>query len=57
MLKDIEHIIVDIDKEPETARAAGIRGIPTLVNDLGDRLLGAVTLTQFNEFLGKVKGM
>lgn len=49
---DIEYEVIDIDKEPEASRAAGIRGIPTLVNtETGKQLVGAVTLEQLKEIL------
>lgn len=51
MLKDIEHEVIDIDKDPEAARSQGIRGIPTLINEAGERLVGAVTPQQFKDFL------
>lgn len=49
---DIEHKIIDIDKEPDLSRLAGIRGIPTTVNpDTGSRLVGALTLQQVKSIL------
>ena len=51
MLEEIEHEVIDIDKDPEAARSQGIRGIPTVINNAGDRLVGAVTRQQFSEFI------
>jgi glutaredoxin len=53
MLTDnkIEFTVIDIDKEPEVSRKAVIMGLPTIVNETGDRLVGAVTLDQITSKL------
>ncbi len=48
---NINYEVVDIDSNSEEARALGIRGIPTLINDEGTRLVGAVTFKQIEETL------
>lgn len=48
---NIEYTTIDIDADPEVARAAGVRGIPTLVNAAGERRVGAITLAQVKELI------
>ncbi|WP_286234740.1 thioredoxin [Thalassotalea sediminis] len=50
-------IKVNADEAPELMAQYGIRGIPTLLlinnGELVDRKVGAVSVTQLNEFIGK----
>ena len=48
---EIEYTVIDIDKAPETARSLGIRGVPTIINELGERRVGAITLAQVKELI------
>lgn len=49
---NIEYKVIDIDKEPDLARHAGVRGIPTTIHpETGQRLVGALTLTQVRSIM------
>ncbi len=50
---DLEATVIDIDKEPEAAKAAGIRGIPCLVAPSGARRVGALHKDELLSFFGK----
>lgn len=50
----VEYEVVDIDKDPESARVNGVRGIPTLVReDTGQRLVGSITSEQLRVFMAR----
>lgn len=52
--QDIEYTRIDIDKDPESARLEGIRGIPTLIReDTGQRLIGSITAEQLRVFMAR----
>jgi glutaredoxin len=50
----VTHTVIDIDKDPESSRLAGVRGIPTVIReDTGQRLVGAVTAEQLRVFMAR----
>lgn len=53
---NIEYKVIDIDKDPETSRIRGIRGIPTLIEPTsGERLVGSVTKEQVTVLLARAQ--